>query len=117
MLDAQTLSACFAAPEMVRQAGEGSFRIGPPIGETVTLEGVQAPESLTYTAPRGSLRVTLAEEGPQMTRVSYVLEAPAISGLQAHVNSVLDAFQQQVAGPREIGAGGLANAQAAGTGT
>ena len=117
LLDAQTLSACFSAPDMVRKDGEASFRIGPPISQTVTLAAVQAPGSLTYAAPRGNLHVTLAEEGPQMTRLSYVLEAPAIAGLQAQADSVLDAFQQQVAGPREIAAGGLANAQAAGTGT
>ena len=115
LLDAQTLSACFAAPGMVRKTADGAFHLGPPIDQAVTLSGAEAPQSLTYTAPRGSLRVTLTEEGPQMTRLAYVLDAPALSGIERHVDSVLGAFQTEVAGPREIGAGGIANAQAVAT--
>ncbi len=115
LLDAQTLSACFAAPDMVRKVGGGSFRVGPPVDQTVSVSGAQAPETLTYTAPQGSLRVTLAEEGPQMTRLSYVLTAQAVAGMERQLDSVLGAFQNEVAGPREIGAGGLATVQEAGT--
>ncbi len=116
LTDTQTLAACFAAPDMVRKVADGSFRLGPPINQTVTLSASQAPETLTYTAPQGSLRVTLAEEGPQMTRFSYVLDAPPVSGIERQLDSVLSAFQTEVAGPPEIGAGGLANAQEAATG-
>ncbi len=116
LLDAQTLSSCFAAPDMVRKVADDTFRVGPPINQTAAISAAQAPETLTYTAPQGSLRVTLTEEGQRMTRFSYVLTAPALSGMQAQIDSVLDAFHTEVAGPREIGAGGLANAQAAATG-
>ena len=117
LLDAQTLSACFAAPGMVRKVADDAFRVGPPINQTATLSGAQAPETLTYTAPNGSLRVILAEEGMQMTRFSYVLTAPEMSEMERQVDSVLGAFQTEVAGPREIGAGGLATVQEAGIDT
>ena len=115
LLDADTLSACFAAPGMVRKVAEGAFELGAPISRRVTLLSAQPPSALSYTAQDGSLNVTLAEDGPQMTRLAYVLEAPARAGMEQQVASVLDAFKAGVAGPREIGAGGLANAQAAGT--
>ncbi len=115
LLDAQTLSACFAGQGMVRKVAEDAFELAPPIARRVTLSGAEAPRTLTFTAPGGRLVVTLAEEGPQLTRLAYELDVPGAAAVERHAESVLAAFKTEVAGPREIGAGGVATAQAAGS--
>ena len=110
--DAQTLSACFAAPNTVGRA-PGGFTVGAPIADRVTLSAT--PGTIAYTGSKGTLRLALTEENPQMTRLAWVLDTPSVIGAQAHATSLLDAFQTVVAGPIEFGASGLAGAQSAAT--
>ncbi len=109
--DAQTLASCFAAPGMVRQVSANTFAIAAPISDEVVVEDAQPMNALTMRGRRGEVQVQLAEETPQMTRLAYVVESQS-TGLETQIEALLDAFQEKVSGPREIGASGLAGVQA-----
>ena len=115
LLDAQTLDSCLQQEHAVQRISETELHVGSPVDSRVTI--VQAPpDSLTYQASAGRLRLTLIQESPAMTRLCYSLEAASLdlARAQAEMDELIDTFQAQVSGPQEIAADGLAGAQDAG---
>ncbi len=112
LLDAATLDACLRQDHAVRRLSDTAFEVGAPVHGEVTIAG-SPPDALTFTAPNGTLRVTLAEEGQAMTRLGYVLEAAITNtaAAQAQIDQLIEAFQAQVSGPRELGASGAGGLQ------
>ena len=74
------------------------------------MERAEPMSAVTLRGRRGVVKFDVAEETPQLTRLAYSLETQS-TGLESQIESLLDAFQEKVSGPEEIGASGLAGAQ------
>ncbi len=112
--DAGTLDSCFQQAGAVKRLSDSEFQVGAPVSGPVRIAQTP-PDTLVFQADRGQLRVMLAEQAGAMTLLRYVLDAnvPDAGRAKIEIDQLVEAFQAQVAGPREYAASGAAGAQAA----